>query len=280
MAQNWFITGITSGFGRIMAEKLLARGDRVAGTYRREGKLDELKAQYGDQLWLASLDITDTKAVRNVVNSAFAALGRVDVVVNNAGYGLFGAAEEVTDEQIEKQIATNLTGNIQVIRAVLPHLRAQRSGRIIQVSSEGGQIAYPNFGLYHATKWGVEGFVEAMAQEVIAFGISCTIAEPGPSQTDFGAGLAVGEPMPEYADTPSGAMREAIKNGDFKLTGDAVKFAQAMIDSVDVCPAPKRVALGSTAFGTISKALTERLAELNAQRDLCFATDVDAELAV
>lgn len=153
----------------------------------------------------------------------------------------------------------------------------QRSGRILQVSSEGGQIAYPNFGLYHASKWGIEGFVEAMAQEVAPFGISCTIVEPGPSVTDFGLGLVRAEPMSEYTDTPSGAMRKAIESGAFKLSGDAAKFAQAMIDCVDATPALKRLALGSVAFGTISRALSERLAELEQQRDICFATDVDAE---
>jgi short chain dehydrogenase len=152
--KTWFITGTSSGFGRTLTEKLLARGDRVAATLRKVNALDDLKVQYGDDLWVASLDVTNAEAVRQIVDRAFVIMGRIDVVVNNAAYGLFGAAEEVSDDQIRHQIDTNLIGSIQVIRAALPHLRAQGGGRILQVSSEGGQIAYPNFSLYHTTKWG------------------------------------------------------------------------------------------------------------------------------
>jgi NADP-dependent 3-hydroxy acid dehydrogenase YdfG len=134
----------------------------VAATVRRKDALDDLRAHYGERLWMASLDVTATAAVRHVVDRAFADLGCSAVVVNNAGYGLFGAGEEVSDEQIRQEIETNLIGSIQVIRAALPHLRAQGGGRILQLASEGGQIAYPNFSLYHATKWGIEGFVEAV----------------------------------------------------------------------------------------------------------------------
>ncbi|MDE1150475.1 MAG: SDR family NAD(P)-dependent oxidoreductase [Azospirillaceae bacterium] len=138
--RTWFITGTSSGFGRILTEKLLARGDRVAATLRREGALDDLKAPHGDRLRIATLDLTDTVAIRRVVDQAFADLGRIDVVVSNAGYGLFGAAEEVTDDQIRHQIDTNLIGSIQLIRAVLPHLRAQGGGHVLQFSSAGGQL--------------------------------------------------------------------------------------------------------------------------------------------
>src|SRR5471030_2616272 len=185
MAQTWFITGSSSGFGRVLTEKLLARGDRVAATLRKVHALDDLKEQFGERLWVASLDVTDTQAVRQVTSRAFAEMGRIDVVVSNAAYGLVGAAEELSDEQIEQQIDTNLIGSIQVIRAALPYLRAQGGGRVVQVSSEGGQTAYPNFSLYHATKWGIEGFVEAVAIEVAPFGIEFTIAEPGPATTSF-----------------------------------------------------------------------------------------------
>src|SRR5580698_2143088 len=132
MAKTWFITGVSSGLGRAMTEKLLARGDRVAGTLRKPGVLQQLERQYGDRLWLRQMDVTDTPAVRRVVDEAFAALGKIDVVVSNAGYGLFGAAEEVSDEQIRAQIDTNLIGSIQVIRAALPHLRKQGGGKILQ----------------------------------------------------------------------------------------------------------------------------------------------------
>ena len=152
MAKTWFITGTSTGLGRILTERLLERGDRVVATLRRPGALDELLARHGDRLQVVTLDVTDVEAIRTAVADAFERMERIDVVVSNAAYGLFGAAEELSDAQIERQIATNLAGSIQLIRAVLPYLREQGGGRIVQVSSEGGQIAYPNFSLYHATK--------------------------------------------------------------------------------------------------------------------------------
>ena len=274
--RTWFITGVSSGLGREMAEQLLARGERVAGTARRLAALDDLKAQHGDRLWLASLDVTDTPAVHRVVGEAFAALGRVDVVVSNAGYGLFGAAEELSDEQIVHQVNANLIGSIQVIRAALPHLRSQGGGRILQVSSEGGQIAYPNFSLYHATKWGIEGFVEAVAQEVAPFGIEFTLAEPGPTKTEFAGGMVSPPPLAAYEHTPSGEMRRAIATGEFKVEGDPVKTVQAMVDSVDQCPAPRRLTLGSVAYDRVRAVLAGRLAALEAQRDVAYSADFDA----
>ena len=272
-AKTWFITGTSSGLGRIMAEQLLARGERVAATARKTASLDDLKAQYGPQLWVRSLDVTDPQAIRRVVGEAFHELGRVDVIVSNAGYGLFGAAEELSDEQITQQINTNLTGSIQLIRAALPRLRAQGGGRILQVSSEGGQVAYPNFSLYHATKWGIEGFVEAVAQEVAPFGIEFTIVEPGPTRTNFGAGLDNAPPMAEYENTPSGELRRALATGTFAISGDAAKVVQAMIDSVAVTPAPRRLLTGSDAYKRVQQALTDRLAALEAQRDIAYSAD-------
>lgn len=276
MAKTWMITGASSGFGRRMTEKLLARGDRVAATVRKPEALDDLKALHGESLRIATLDVTNDEAVRQVVGAAFDAMGRIDVVVSNAGYGLFGAAEEVSDEQIRHQIDTNLIGSIQVIRAALPHMREQGGGRILQVSSEGGQIAYPNFSLYHATKWGIEGFIEAVSQEVAPFGIDFIIAEPGPARTDFGRGLVAPQPMEAYDATPSGEIRRAIADGTFEAKGDPAKMAQAMIDAAGQNPAPKRLALGAGSYASIRKALTERLAILDAFKDVTISTDVDA----
>ncbi len=152
--KTWFITGTSSGFGRILCEKLLKRGDRVVATLRRLNTLDDLKAQAGDRLQIVSLDVANVEAVRRAIDRSFADFGRMEVVVSNAGYGLFGAAEEVTDDQVDRQINTNLIGSIALIRACLPHLRRQGGGRILQVSSEGGQMTYPGFSLYHATKMG------------------------------------------------------------------------------------------------------------------------------
>jgi NAD(P)-dependent dehydrogenase (short-subunit alcohol dehydrogenase family) len=275
MNRTWFITGSSSGFGRVLAEKLLARGDRVAATLRKVHALDDLKEQFGERLWVASLDVTDTQAIRQVTSRAFAELGRIDVVVSNAGYGLVGAAEELSDEQIRQQVDTNLIGSIQVIRAVLPHLRRQGGGRILQVSSEGGQITYPDFSLYHATKWGIEGFVEAVATEVAPFGIEFTIVEPGPAKTSFGGGIVKSTPMAIYDNTPAGDVRRALEAGSFALKGDPLKMVQAMIDSVERTPAPLRLTLGSDAFDRIRAGLSKRLAELDAQKDIARSTELD-----
>lgn len=275
MNHTWLITGSSSGIGRALVEQLLARGDRVAATLRRPEALTELQERYGKQLWLAQLDVDDAHAIRDVFRQAFAELGRIDVVVSNAGYALFGAAEEVSDEQIEQQLQTNLIGSIQVIRACLPHLRAQGSGRVLQVSSEGGQLAYPNFSLYHASKWGIEGFVEGVRQEVAAFGIEFTLVEPGPTRTNFAAALVSPPPMAEYEHTPAGDVRRAVLSGAFALTGDPEKMAARMIAVANESPAPKRLLLGSDAYERVHGALTQRLSELEQQEAVARSTDVD-----
>jgi len=276
MQRTWFITGTSSGFGRIMTERLLARGDRVAATLRTPSALAELQSRYPEQLWVAQLDVTDEAAIDAVLARAFTELGRIDVVVSNAAYGLFGAAEELTGEQVRRQLDTNLLGSIQLIRSALPWLRKQGGGRVIQVSSEGGQIAYPNFSVYHATKWGIEGFVEAVAQEVAPFGIEFTLAEPGPTPTNFAAGLDAAPAMAEYDATPSGAVRRALADGSFKLSGDPERMVRFMIDSADQSPAPRRITMGSTAYDSIRAALTDRLAKLEAQKDVACAADLEA----
>jgi NAD(P)-dependent dehydrogenase (short-subunit alcohol dehydrogenase family) len=274
MKKTWFITGASSGLGRRMTERLLARGDRVVGTVRRKGALRDLQAEHADHLAVARLDVTDA-AVRAVVEGAFERWDRIDVIVNNAGYGLFGAAEEVTDAQIEQQVATNLIGSIQVIRAALPHLRRQGGGRIVQVSSEGGQIAYPNFSLYHATKWGIEGFVESVAQEVAPFGIDFLIVEPGPTGTNFGDNLVQASPLAAYEATAAGAVRRAIADGSFVVRGDAAKTVDAMIAAADAPSPALRLALGGTAYDSISRALAGRLGALEAQREVALSADRD-----
>lgn len=270
--KNWFITGASSGLGFGMTAKLLERGDHVVATARRTQALAALQARHPDQLRVIGLDLTDTPALRHEVDKAFAN-ARIDVVVSSAGYGLFGAAEELSDAQIDRQIATNLTASIQLIRAVIPHLREQGGGRILQVSSEGGQIAYPNFSLYHATKWGIEGFVEAVAQEVAPFDIVFTIIEPGPTETGFGAALDRAPETAVYEDTPAGAVRRAVADGSFVLTGDADRTVDAMIAAGDTETPTRRVTLTSTAFDNIERELGKRLAELRQQRDLAYAAD-------
>ncbi|NWE77378.1 SDR family oxidoreductase [Pseudomonas yamanorum] len=276
-SRTWLITGANSGFGREMTEQLLARGERVAGTVRDLSSMAELQARYGAALWLAKLDVTDTAAIREVVTQAFKALGTVDVVVSNAGYGLFGAAEEMTDEQIDHQLGTNLVGSIQLLRAVLPHLRAQGGGRILQLSTMGGQAVFPGGSLYHASKWGIEGFVDALGEEVACFNIGCTLIEPGSARTDFryrSAQLAAR--LEDYDRSPSSHARRMIEDGSKVSTGDPAKMVTIMIASVDQHPAPKRIALGPDAYGVMHKQLGDRLAALEAQKDLAFSTEFSA----
>jgi NAD(P)-dependent dehydrogenase (short-subunit alcohol dehydrogenase family) len=273
--KTWLITGASSGLGRLMAERLLARGDRVVALMRRTEALDDLVRAHGDRLAVMALDLADTRRIRDIVDDAFAKIGRIDVVVSNAGYGLFGAAEELTDDQIDRQIAVNLVGSIQLIRAALPHLRAQGGGRIVQVSSEGGQTTYPNFSLYHATKWGIEGFVEAVAQEVAPFAIDFILVEPGATATDFGAGLVHAPPLAVYDDTPAGAVRRMVAEGSFTIKGDAQRTVDAMIAAADAAKPALRLTLGSTAYESISRALGSRLEALQAQREVAVAADRD-----
>ena len=268
---TWFITGTSSGFGRLLTERLLARGDRVAATLRTPAALDDLREQHGDRLWVERLDVTDPAAVRTVVDRAFADLGTVDVVVNNAGYGVFASVEEASDEQVERVVATNLLGSIHVVRAALPHLRAQGGGRVLQVSTAGGQTTYPNFSYYHASKWGIEGFAQTLAAEVAPFGITVTIVEPGATPTGFGDGLDRAPVMPEYDRTPAGDVRRALADGGFPLPSDPGKLVQAMIDHVDSGSTALRLPLGPDTYEDVRTALLARLAEHEAQREVAYS---------
>ena len=271
--KTWLITGASSGLGRLMCEALLARGDRVVASVRKKVVLDEMAAKYGDLLQVIVLDLSQSATIKPTIEAAFSQAGRIDVVVSNAAYGLFGAAEELSDAQIERQIATNLTGSIQLIRAAIPLLRLQGGGRIVQVSSEGGQIAYPDFSLYHATKWGIEGFVEAVRQEVAAFGIDFLLVEPGPTATQFGAGLDIADALPVYRDTPAGALRSALLSGEFAIKGDAEKCVSAMIAAADAASPPLRLPLGSTAYENIKAALESRLEALQEMKAVAYSAD-------
>ncbi|BBH69977.1 short-chain dehydrogenase/reductase [Actinoplanes sp. OR16] len=272
-SKTWFITGVNSGFGRQMTEQLLERGDRVAGTIRKAGSVDDLIGKYGEQFWVANLDVTDLPNVRATVDRAFAELGRIDVVVNNAGYGLFGAAEELTDEQVLGQINTNLIGSIAVVRAALPHLRGQGGGRVIQISTYGGQATNPGASLYHAGKWGIEGFIEGTAKDVAPFGIEMTIVEPGGARTEFRFdSLQLAAPNPAYDGTPAAMVRGA-KDRSRPPLGDPAKMAARIIDSADQSPAPMRLVLGSDAYKFVTAALRERLAQIEPQQAVAASTD-------
>jgi len=272
--RTWFITGVSSGFGRQLTDQLLKRGDRVIGTVRDTGKVAELHAQYPETFGVEVLDVTDTAVIREVVDRSFAQHKRIDAIVSNAGYGLFGAAEELSDRQIDHIVATNLVGSIQLIRAVLPRLRAQGGGRIIQISSYGGQVAFPGNSMYHATKWGIEGFVESVAQEVASFGIGMTIVEPGGARTEFRYGSAqVAKLMPVYDGTPAHGFVRMLDPKSGLAPGDPRRMAARIIESIDVEPAPLRMVLGSQALDTTITTLRRRIAGLEAQAKLAASTD-------
>lgn len=275
--RTWFITGVNSGFGRLMTEQLLERGDRVAGTVRKLDTMNDLKEKYGDLLWLDRLDMTDTPEIQRVVSKAFADLGKVDVIVSNAGYGLFGAAEELSDEQIVHQISTNLLGPIMLVRAALPHLRVQGGGRIIGLSTFGGQAALPGGSMYHASKWGLEGFLDSVGQELAAFRIGVTIVEPGGARTNFRfSGAQLGQPLEAYKGTPASMVHSMMKDTSRQPPGDPALMSAVIVDCVDQEPAPKRIVLGSDSWGIIRKALSDRLAAVDAQKELAASTDIPA----
>lgn len=268
--KTWFITGTSSGFGRALTEALLARGDRVAATLRRPAALDGLATRYGDLLWRAELEVSRPAEVRKVVDDAFAALGQIDVVVSNAGYSLVGAVEEPTDEQVERQLDTNVLGSMTLARAALPHLRRQGGGHLIQFSSVGGQTAYPFVGIYNATKWAMEGFYEALAQEVVGLGIATTLVEPGGFRTDANNRSVDEAPaLPVYA-----ALRDEVMRNFAAPAGDPAKLAEVVIAAADAAHPPRRLLLGTDAYNAVRAGLTARLAEAEAQRDTAALTDV------
>ncbi|MCO1656519.1 SDR family oxidoreductase [Pseudonocardia humida] len=267
---TWFLTGASRGLGRELTEQLLARGDRVVATLREPDRLDDLATAHGDRLHRHTLDVTDTARLRAVVDTAFAEVGRIDVVVSNAGYGVFGAAEELTDAQVEDVLATNLTASVQLARAVTPHLRAQGGGRILQVSSMGGHIAFPGMALYHAGKWGIEGFFEAFAPEVEPFGIRTTLIEPGMVGTTFYASSVRAPVLAPYVDSPA-VHRGTLPVED--MPGDQAKVVVAMIAAGEAADPPRRLLLGSDAYRLVREALRGRLDEVEEQRESAARSD-------
>jgi NAD(P)-dependent dehydrogenase (short-subunit alcohol dehydrogenase family) len=273
MSRTWLITGVSSGFGYEMTKQLLEMGDSVVGTVRNTKKVEELIKQYPDRFDCQILDVTDVASVHKTVDEAFARHGKIDVIVSNAGYGLFGAAEELTDEEVDHIIATNLTGSIALIRSALPYLRKQESGNIIQISSYGGQVAYAANSMYHATKFGIEGFCESVAQEVAKFNIKVTIVEPGGARTEFRYGSAkVANLTPEY-DHVHGFlnMLDASKG---LAPGDPAKMAARIIESVDKKDTPLHMVLGSQALAATIGRLEERIAAYKTQTELAASTDI------
>jgi NAD(P)-dependent dehydrogenase (short-subunit alcohol dehydrogenase family) len=256
MSKVWFITGASKGFGREFAKAALGRGDSVAATARNVDTLTDLVDAYGDAVLPITLDVTDNAAIDAAVAQAHDRFGRLDVVINNAGYGLFGAVEEISEQQLRDQLEVNLFGVFNVTKAVLPILRAQGSGHIIQISTIGGIAAFPILGGYHASKWALEGFTESLAQEVAGFGIKVTLVEPGGFATDWAGSSAVwGEKNPAY---------DEIKASFFGRAGAAqpepVGFGTAILKVVDAEQPPLRVLFGEQPTQIVKGLYAKRLA--------------------
>jgi NAD(P)-dependent dehydrogenase (short-subunit alcohol dehydrogenase family) len=268
LTKTWFITGASKGFGREWAEAALERGDEVAATARRLETLDALVDAYGDAVLPIQLDVTDKDADFDAVERAAEHFGKLDVVINNAGYGHFGMIEELTEDEVRSQLETNFFGALWVTQAALPIMRAQGSGHIIQVSSIGGISAFPTVGAYHASKWALEGFSQSLAQEVAGFGIHVTLIEPGGYSTDWsGSSATHSEENPAYAD-----VREAARNrpsaanpGDPKATRDAI------LKVVDADEPPLRIFFGEAPLEIATKDYESRLATWNEWQPVSIA---------
>jgi len=257
MSKTWFITGTSRGFGRAWATAALERGDTVAATARDTSALDDLVERFGDAVLPIALDVTDRAGAFAAVQQAHAHLGRLDVVVNNAGYGHFGFLEEITEDEARAQMETNVFGALWVTQAAIPLMRDQGSGHVVQVSSIGGVAAFPSLGIYHASKWALEGFTEALAGEVAGFGIRTTLVEPGGYATDWGtASAARSEANPVYQ-----PFRDAMAAQMSSMTQPtAADSVAAVLAAVDAEQPPTRLLLSSQAYDTALRIYDQRLA--------------------
>ena len=260
MTKTWFITGASKGFGREWTEAALERGDRVAATARKVETLDDLVARYGDALLPIALDVTDREADFTAVKQAAEHFGRLDVVINNAGYGHFGMIEELSEEEIRAQLETNLFGALWVTQAALPYLREQGSGHIIQISSIGGICAFPGIGAYHASKWALEGFSQSLAAEVAPFGINVTLVEPGGFSTDWaGPSASHSTELPAYE-----AQHEASRNRPTAQNrGNPTGTRGAIMKIVDAETPPLRIFFGKTPLAMATADYESRLTTWN-----------------
>jgi NAD(P)-dependent dehydrogenase (short-subunit alcohol dehydrogenase family) len=267
MAKVWLITGASKGFGRIWAQAALDRGDSVAATARDTRSLEELVAAHGERVLVLSLDVTDKAAIDRSVAEAHERFGRLDVVVNNAGYGQFGTIEEASEEEARRQIETNLFGPLWVTKAAIPILRKQRSGHILQVSSIGGVLAFPILGLYHASKWGLEAFSQSLAEELEEFGVKVTIIEPGGYTTDWsGSSAGRSTELPAYDGVRE---RRFQRLGPVRSQpGDPQATAAAILELVDADDPPLRVFFGSTGLEMAQREYAERLKTWERWNDL------------
>ncbi|MGW5423865.1 SDR family NAD(P)-dependent oxidoreductase [Streptomyces sp. NPDC003943] len=264
MSKVWFVTGSARGLGRAFAEAALSRGDRVAATARDAARLDDLVAAHGGAVLPLALDVTDRAAVHEAVRRAGEHFGRLDVVVNNAGYGLFGAVEELGERELRDQLETNLYGPLWVVQAALPRLRAQGGGHIVQISSVGGVVAMPLGGGYHASKWALEALSESLAQEVAPFGIRVTVVEPGSYATDAMASVVHAEADPVY----EGLREQFAAFAKSVDVGDPAAAGRALLKVVDAENPPLRVFFGGQGNELLPQVYTDRLHTWAAWQDL------------
>ncbi|UGT44132.1 SDR family NAD(P)-dependent oxidoreductase [Nocardia yamanashiensis] len=273
----WFITGASRGFGLEIAREALDRGHRVVATARCSEGIGDLLPDAGDRLLALDLDVTDQAQAHRVVDAAVERFGRIDVVVNNAGRGLLGAVEEVSDPAVRAAFDVNVFGALNIQRAVLPHLRVQRHGHIVNISSVAGVVGIPGWGLYNATKFAMEGFSEATSQELAPLGIKVTLIEPGYFRTDFLDDSSLDTEstiIDDYADT-AGATRTHARGVNHAQPGDPVKGAKAIVDITEVVEPPLRLILGSDAYGFTQAKLDTQISELRTWRKVSESTDHD-----
>ncbi|MEY9626131.1 oxidoreductase [Sinorhizobium fredii] len=271
----WFITGASRGFGALMTKGALAAGDAVVATARNPSAVIE---QIGDNpnLLAVALDVTNEAQAKEAAAKAIERFGRIDVLVNNAGYGLLGAVEEATAEEIEKLYATNVFGVLKVTRAVLPYMRRQRSGHVLNFSSIGGYFGYPGWGVYGSTKFAVEGLSESLSAELVPFGIKVTIIEPGFFRTDFLAdnSLSVSAAaIPDYIGTPAGNMRDFAADANHAQPGNPAKLAAGIVTLVNSAKPPLRMPFGSDTVAVIEEQNASVARELAEWRELALSTD-------
>lgn len=271
----WFITGTSSGFGRALAEEVLANGDRVVATARKPEVLQDLVDKFPETARAVKLDVTDTVDAKNSVREAVAEFGRIDVLVNNAGYALVGAIEETSDEQIRQQFDTNVFGVLNVTREALPVFREQKSGHIVNIGSVVGFAATPLLGIYSATKFALEGLSEALAGELATYGIKTTLVEPGPFSTNGFSGAVFAENLLPEAYPTNAQFAETFQ--EFKnIAGDPLKAVRIIIEAVESENPPFRLPLGLMAFEGIEAKLEQVKEEISIWRDRAIKTDFDA----
>lgn len=275
MANNktWFITGISSGLDEALANKVIESGDFVIGTFRNQEQTDFYNNLYKDKAFAVTLDITKPENISEVFTTIKSKFGKVDVLVNNAGFGLAGAIEETSLEETKAVFEANFFGALQITQAFLPLFREQKKGHIIQISSHGGFKAFAGFGIYNASKFALEGFSEALAAEIAPLGIQLTIVEPGPFRTHF-AGSSfrqAGKVIADY-NTTAGIFREKMKQVDGKQEGDPIKAAKAIIDITKIENPPLRLPLGKIAIATLNTKIDSVRKDIEAYRHISEST--------